>query len=469
MLEVIRRDHGALPVVIVSAYDHFPYAQRAIRLGAFDYLVKPYSGDVVGQIVHHVKRLAPGSDAAQRGSAQNIHVSSMLARWLTDPKRYAPELIRYLEHEEDAPLPGRLILLRGIFRDAASRAFFSSIRMTLTEDLRDALSSWIAPRGASLVFATGEEIVAALFAGRGGLAEADMDSLRVLLSAWLTHARLRRGAELAVAIGELSSDLIGRVHETYYPLRALIEYHFYQEKPEPRLSGDVDADSGRSVSEVRLNELLFAMKEGYAKGVRRAVSGLFAQLSTPPYMPVQRMIHTLHKAAEDFLEQADVAIPLPARESFQDRLREACEYAVSIGAFEENYCAIVSDIAAKIDAFSQNKSESIIDRCIEYVSVHYGDPALTEETMAQRFHFSPGYFGTLFKAGTGQTFIPYLNRLRVEKARAMLTGSHMKVYEIANRAGFSDFRYFIRVFKKLTGVSPSRYRAMATPPDEGKI
>ena len=71
---------------------------------------------------------------------------------------------------------------------------------------------------------------------------------------------------------------------------------------------------------------------------------------------------------------------------------------------------------------------------------------------------SPNYFRHLFKKVRGQGFKDHLNAVRIEKARTLLaTGGH-KVYEVAQMVGFSDYKYFSAVFKKLTGTSPTRYR-----------
>ena len=69
---------------------------------------------------------------------------------------------------------------------------------------------------------------------------------------------------------------------------------------------------------------------------------------------------------------------------------------------------------------------------------------------------SPNYFSHLFKKVRGQGFKDHLNAVRIEKARTLLaTGGH-KVYEVAQMVGFSDYKYFSAVFKKVTGTSPTR-------------
>lgn len=67
------------------------------------------------------------------------------------------------------------------------------------------------------------------------------------------------------------------------------------------------------------------------------------------------------------------------------------------------------------------------------------------------------YLNTKFKSETGYTFNDYLNRYRMQKAVELLKTDNYKVYEIADLVGFSDYKYFIKVFKKYVGCSPARF------------
>jgi two-component system response regulator YesN len=67
------------------------------------------------------------------------------------------------------------------------------------------------------------------------------------------------------------------------------------------------------------------------------------------------------------------------------------------------------------------------------------------------------YLNVKFKEETGYTFNDYLNRYRIQKAVDLLRENQHKIYEIAEMVGFSDYKYFIKVFKKYTGSSPARF------------
>jgi two-component system, response regulator YesN len=83
---------------------------------------------------------------------------------------------------------------------------------------------------------------------------------------------------------------------------------------------------------------------------------------------------------------------------------------------------------------------------------------LTIQSLAQRSHFHPDYLSRLFKKETGDTFLNVLTRIRMQQAVTLLAEPSVKVYEIADRVGFRDSRYFGQMFKKRYGVTPQEYR-----------
>lgn len=113
----------------------------------------------------------------------------------------------------------------------------------------------------------------------------------------------------------------------------------------------------------------------------------------------------------------------------------------------------------------RNNHRLIVRRALEFIDARWsGD--LTAEQVAAAVGLSPNYFSHLFKKVRGQGFKDHLNALRIEKAQALLAGGGLKVYEVAQLVGFSDYKYFSAVFKKVTGTSPTQ-RGRSGPPPEG--
>ena len=73
-------------------------------------------------------------------------------------------------------------------------------------------------------------------------------------------------------------------------------------------------------------------------------------------------------------------------------------------------------------------------------------------------NFSAGYFNEMFRQTTGMTFTGYVASVRVERVKALLSNPVLRITEIAYDTGFKSLSQFNRVFKRLTGVSPTGYR-----------
>jgi two-component system response regulator YesN len=71
---------------------------------------------------------------------------------------------------------------------------------------------------------------------------------------------------------------------------------------------------------------------------------------------------------------------------------------------------------------------------------------------------SESHFMAFFRGATGQSFVAYLNRSRIERAQSWLASSDRRVSEIGQALGFCDQSYFSAVFRKLTGLPPAAYR-----------
>jgi len=83
---------------------------------------------------------------------------------------------------------------------------------------------------------------------------------------------------------------------------------------------------------------------------------------------------------------------------------------------------------------------------------------ITLQSIADCIGVTPNYLGRLFVAHSKETFTETLNQVRIEKAKELLCDLKLPVYIVANRVGFSNATYFIRVFKRIVGCTPSEYR-----------
>ena len=118
------------------------------------------------------------------------------------------------------------------------------------------------------------------------------------------------------------------------------------------------------------------------------------------------------------------------------------------------------DLAGDAESASEAGSEQhhrLVQQAAVWLEANYAQD-LRLEDLAGRVGLSPNYFSHLFKRQQGMGFREYLNKLRVARACQLLATTGLKVYEIAQQVGYTDYKYFSLVFHKLTGTTPTRYR-----------
>ena len=103
------------------------------------------------------------------------------------------------------------------------------------------------------------------------------------------------------------------------------------------------------------------------------------------------------------------------------------------------------------------RPEPGIDAILRYCEAHLDEP-LSVPQLAARLFLSPGHFSEKFAREVGVPPKTYLRRLRVEKARQLLTATGLSTTQIALQTGFGDAAHFSRAFRAATGEAPSRYR-----------
>ncbi|WP_455716977.1 AraC family transcriptional regulator [Anaerosporobacter sp.] len=106
---------------------------------------------------------------------------------------------------------------------------------------------------------------------------------------------------------------------------------------------------------------------------------------------------------------------------------------------------------------STAKKSDIRKQILSYIQENYASP-ISLEDLADLSHMSTKYFCHYFKQNFSMTFLEYVTRYRIEKARIFLKDTGLSVMEIGFLVGYENFSYFIRTFKRIVGITPAKYR-----------
>lgn len=109
----------------------------------------------------------------------------------------------------------------------------------------------------------------------------------------------------------------------------------------------------------------------------------------------------------------------------------------------------------------KTRRDPLKDYVLDYLVTHYHEE-LSLESVADQLQMSRSYLSTYFRERTGMTFTDYLNELRMSKAKELLgSGENVRIVDVAAEVGYRNVNSFIRMFKKLCGVTPGEYRRLA--------
>lgn len=113
---------------------------------------------------------------------------------------------------------------------------------------------------------------------------------------------------------------------------------------------------------------------------------------------------------------------------------------------------------------SHKKEGQLIDRITAHITLNSADPNLSLNSVASAFGLNPNYLSGYFKEQQGENFLVFLNRTRLEQAKALLRDTALSLEEIAHRTGYSGGAVLIRNFKKYCGMTPGQYRETQESP-----
>ncbi len=413
-LEMIRglRSQGcASKFVILSGYAEFDYAKQGIVLGVRDYLLKPITAQAIEEVL---KKISSESPAA----ADVPHPPLRLA---------AGALLLF--HSPDRS-PDSEKILSPVLRRSARRAGADGV--TLMER----------PDPASLLFhvahtATFQRFIQAL--------EDEMETAkgRLLRGGLICSAcPFPEGGDPRKLLAELSKSL--KWSMLVGPLK-VIHAELIARTPCRKPEYPVAVESA----------VLGALRSGDPGMLEAAMSDFRAFCISGGYSPVrlEEIAFRFFFTIANLLKEVDY----PRFRSIVEKnilqrvegFRSARELCIIIEDF-------ISSTAGSTSAASLDAHSLPIRQALNYVRTGYRGRISLEEA-AQRIGLTPEYLSSLFLKETGKNFSLFVVECRINEAKRLLASGEGRVFEVARNVGIADPRYFCRVFKKHTGLSPREY------------
>ena len=119
----------------------------------------------------------------------------------------------------------------------------------------------------------------------------------------------------------------------------------------------------------------------------------------------------------------------------------------------------VNKLMSEVEVWQSSKEKKPVRQLRRIIAERYREE-LSLEQLADEMGLSPAYISKLFKKELDVTFTQYLNHVRLEQAKKLLSGTNDTIAQIADAVGYQDEKYFMRLFKKETGLTTTEYRQL---------
>lgn len=448
-----------MKVILVSSHNDFEYVREGLKLGVADYILKhTLEPEELLQVVRHCLELLEKETDGKRGGPAVGKEDGVQLR-----KRFEGDL-KLLLMEKNGNLPerscscpewlndgysGLVILLNRVYLIEEQQGFLH--KSVLLEQLTEALYG---EEAEGIAVQTAEHELFFLLPAPAPEADAERmpDESRLLR----LKERIEEESGAVVTIGWATGCGTVGIREIYAHCKKASDRGFFEG------SGIYRFDSAYSVSRdgLRLPEMFRSSEDTSDERLAALLAEWREDWSGGGCSPLSLKEEASRVLSMMFKQQVD---PYALVETFDrlfktETLGELCEVLqLSIAELRKSRC----------DSFDTPGSKHPVDRALEYIRGHYLE-MMTLQQVADYVHVSKNYFSILFKKVTGQNFIDYVITLRVQRAKDLLAGTDLKVYEVAEQSGFNDVKYFSKLFKKIAGSSPVDYRERMLPPAPGE-
>lgn len=478
LAEQLSTRYPTVKIIVLTGFDEFEYAQKAIKLSIFDYVLKPVSSkeliDILIKLKHQLdKEIAEKEDISVL--IKNYNESLPIIK-----EKFMNSLIINNDSEDEIlkksanyniDLKGRGYIVSVISAD--SKSYDSSIN-----EESGAISTWekgellkyaildiseeiVDKYKLGIIFFHDEKFVIISVSKEQSKDEALEKTITILEEIKQT---LEKYLKITVTIGVGTYvDNVTYIKNSYKVALSALDYRLVLGSNRIIFIEDIEPQTENKIifDEYKERELITSIKAGTEDEINNVLDKLFDYISSSKssikdsQVYLMEMLITVLKAAKE--SNADMENVFGGNMN----LFMTLDNMKDIDEIKEWMKEICIKTMKYIIKDRQDTSKAMVRKAKDYVNNSYYESDITINKICNYLHISPTYFSFIFKKETKTTFINYLTDIRMESAKELLRTTSMKTFEIAEKIGYSEPNYFSYCFKKKFDMSPSEYRNSA--------
>ena len=433
LTERIKEKNPDTVIVVLTGYDEFTYVQYALKLGVFDYFLKPIQrqafSDMLSKLTEKVKQVKAEKTIHD---AYSSHLASMENNFL-------------------------LSLLDGCRNAEQAQELYSQFKFTFQEH------PFLLVKAVSEQPENLEEFQKAFTHISNGLFSIKLFHTNVshyyicydlkktaaliysILNDWLHEYYEQHSISLGSSQAVTGIESICQAHKE---CNNQIARQFWQQRD------NIKAPKSKTYL---LSEVLLSINEHDTDKIIHCIKLLFTEYQTTNldyyYSLAILILNQLQTELNSIPGQHKNSHLLISFEELKSKLsstQNLCQYLISC----------TEECMAQFGAVSALPDNHIVLQAIQYISAHYMEN-INLADIANEAYISRNYLCSIFKKEMGETLMEYLTKYRIDQAKYLISAKKYKIYEVAKMVGYQDYAYFTQIFKKHTGVKPSEYESSA--------
>jgi len=458
LIRLLKEANPNLRSIIMSGYKQFEYAKIAIKYGVSDYLLKPIKKT---ELENTLKKLSVEKKSATDNILQNKETLNRLRMGLYTDILFGNKKVSDIK---DINKEYHYEFNEGNFQcfavkvDCPNIELFNNSIKLLSNKIFDITRNSLKGDYYDMEFALKDSIIYCII----NYDEQQKDNIRKKLKQIMDELNVLRSMfdkmEFTIGLGEVSEKL----------------FEYSLASTEQLIMQRLTTGTGKIIEDLPEDEPV--NRQALLSGFSESIVGVIEVLDSEKLAEeTQALKKTILNATSD--GQSIYSMVISAYGIYTGLLQN--HHQISVGLISDSaeqdnlqfsLCGSADTLFDVLEAkmtdamtliIEEKKHESIkpIRIAKQYINANYMNTIALDE-VSGIVGFNSSYFSALFKKETGENFLEYVSKIRINKAKEFLKDTNLTIAAICEKVGYQDIAHFTRYFKKYTGLKPNEYRKL---------
>lgn len=472
-LEIIskaKKYDSNIQFIIISGYQQFEYAQKAIKYGVVDYLLKPIKKEELESTLTKMKNeymervdLLTKEEQLKLSMKNNIRKlrSGLFEQVLFHKTKRTMEItIDSINEEYGYAFKEGLYQLIAVKLDGVERTYTSNVAF-LEEKMLKIIRHSFSEYCIEIEFYFDYNVCFGILNYGPDNRKNVRRQCKILLDELLLQREIFANMEVTIGLGSTGDEITQIIDSFKEAIWA------YEQRLVLGTNRVIESEAAEinSLAESQLfydfnRDMKAALERLDRNAVIAAISYLREGLKNRPETSGHEILQMAKEVCNLFLfSMRSNKFAIEGSDSF---LEDFCVYANDCGSIHKLYRCLSDKIISSLDKVIEDKKQldtKPIREAKQIIQSRYMKQITLEEVSAE-VGFNATYFSSLFKKETGYTFIEYLSEIRISRAKELLKETNYNITVICEQVGYSDIKHFTKIFAKHTNLKPSEYRKL---------